>query len=62
MIQNPILPGFNPDPCICRKGDDYYMAVSTFEWFPGIPVYHSRETTYFFPFVSWNKEASNPEE
>lgn len=43
MIQNPILPGFNPDPCICRKGDDYYMAVSTFEWFPGIPVYHSKD-------------------
>ena len=43
MIRNPILPGFNPDPCICRKGDDYYMAVSTFEWFPGIPVYHSRD-------------------
>ncbi len=41
MIQNPILPGFNPDPCICRKGDDYYAAVSTFEWMPGIPVYHS---------------------
>lgn len=43
MIKNPILPGFNPDPCICRKGDDYYMAVSSFEWFPGIPVYHSRD-------------------
>ena len=43
MIINPILPGFNPDPCICRKGDDYYMAVSTFEWFPGIPVYHSKD-------------------
>ena len=43
MIKNPILPGFNPDPCICRKGEDYYMAVSSFEWFPGIPVYHSKE-------------------
>ncbi|WP_019910991.1 glycoside hydrolase family 43 protein [Paenibacillus sp. HW567] len=43
MIRNPILPGFNPDPCICRKGDDYYLAVSTFEWFPGIPVYHSKD-------------------
>lgn len=43
MIQNPILKGFHPDPCICRKGDDYYLAVSTFEWFPGIPVYHSRD-------------------
>ena len=43
MIRNPILPGFNPDPCICRKGDDYYMAVSSFEWVPGIPVYHSKD-------------------
>lgn len=43
MIKNPILPGFNPDPCICRKGEDYYLAVSTFEWLPGIPVYHSRD-------------------
>ena len=43
MIRNPILPGFNPDPCICRQGDDYYMAVSSFEWFPGIPVYHSKD-------------------
>ncbi|MGN7764639.1 glycoside hydrolase family 43 protein [Paenibacillus sp. 22594] len=43
MIRNPILPGFNPDPCICRKEDDYYLAVSSFEWFPGIPVYHSKD-------------------
>lgn len=43
MIQNPIFKGFNPDPCICRKNDDYYAAVSSFEWFPGIPVYHSRD-------------------
>lgn len=43
MLKNPILPGFNPDPCICRKGDDYYIAVSTFEWFPGIPIYHSKD-------------------
>ncbi|WP_342415171.1 glycoside hydrolase family 43 protein [Paenibacillus sp. FSL R10-2782] len=43
MIRNPIFPGFNPDPCICRKGEDYYVAVSSFEWFPGIPVYHSKD-------------------
>lgn len=43
MIHNPILRGFNPDPCVCRKGDDYYLAVSTFEWMPGIPVYHSKD-------------------
>lgn len=43
MIINPILKGFNPDPCICRKRDDYYVAVSSFEWMPGIPVYHSKD-------------------
>lgn len=43
MIQNPIFKGFNPDPCICRKGDDYYVVVSSFEWFPGLPVYHTRD-------------------
>lgn len=47
MIQNPILPGFHPDPCICRKGDDYYLAVSSFEWFPGIPIYHSRDLKHW---------------
>lgn len=47
MIINPILPGFNPDPCICRKGEDYYIAVSTFEWFPGIPVYHSKDLKHW---------------
>ena len=47
MIQNPILPGFNSDPCLCRRGEDYYLAVSTFEWFPGIPVYHSRDLKHW---------------
>ena len=42
-IKNPILPGFNPDPSICRVGADYYIAVSTFEWYPGIQIYHSRD-------------------
>jgi len=42
-IQNPILPGFFPDPSICRVGDDYYIANSTFEWFPGVPIHHSRD-------------------
>ena len=43
MIKNPILPGFNPDPSILRVDDDYYIATSSFEWFPGIPIYHSRD-------------------
>ena len=43
MIRNPILPGFNPDPSICRVGEDYYIATSTFEWFPGVQIHHSRD-------------------
>lgn len=43
VISNPILPGFNPDPSICRVGDDYYIAVSTFEWFPGVRIHHSKD-------------------
>ena len=43
MIQNPILRGFCPDPSIIRVGDDYYIAVSTFEWWPGVRLYHSRD-------------------
>jgi xylan 1,4-beta-xylosidase len=42
-IHNPILPGFNPDPAILRVGDDYYIANSTFEWFPGVQIHHSRD-------------------
>ena len=43
MIQNPILPGFNADPSFCRVGEDYYIAVSTFEWYPGVQIHHSRD-------------------
>ncbi|WP_279281861.1 glycoside hydrolase family 43 protein [Enterococcus gallinarum] len=41
-IKNPILPGFHPDPSICRVGADFYLVTSTFEYFPGLPIYHSR--------------------
>lgn len=40
---NPVLQGFYPDPSITRVGDDYYLVNSTFAWFPGIPVFHSRD-------------------
>ena len=43
MIRNPILPGFNPDPSICWVGEDYYIATSTFEWYPGVQIHHSRD-------------------
>lgn len=43
FITNPILKGFNPDPSIIRVGDDYYIATSTFEWFPGVQIHHSKD-------------------
>jgi xylan 1,4-beta-xylosidase len=47
IIRNPILPGFNPDPSIVRVGDDYYVATSTFEWFPGVQIHHSRDLVHW---------------
>ena len=43
MIRNPILPGFNPDPSFIRVGEDYYIATSTFQWYPGVQIHHSRD-------------------
>lgn len=42
-MKNPVLPGFYPDPSICRNGDDFYMVCSSFEMYPGIPVFHSKD-------------------
>lgn len=47
MIRNPILKGFNPDPSILRVGDDYYIATSTFEWYPGVQIHHSRDLVHW---------------
>ncbi|KAG5352017.1 hypothetical protein C0989_004213 [Termitomyces sp. Mn162] len=44
---NPIFPGWNPDPSIIRVGSDYFIATSTFEYYPGHPIYHSTD------LVSW---------
>ncbi|MFA0439946.1 beta-xylosidase [Vibrio sp. 10N.286.49.C2] len=43
FIKNPVIKGFNPDPSLIRVGDDYYIATSTFEWFPGIQIHHSKD-------------------
>lgn len=43
MVANPILPGFNPDPSVCRVGDDYYLVTSSFAFYPGLPIYHSKD-------------------
>ena len=47
MIQNPILKGFCPDPSIIRVGDDYYIATSTFEWWPGVKIFHSKDLEHW---------------
>jgi xylan 1,4-beta-xylosidase len=47
MIRNPILKGFHPDPSIVRVGEDYYIATSTFEWFPGVRIHHSRDLAHW---------------
>lgn len=49
FYRNPVLPGCYPDPSICRKGGDYYMVNSTFCYYPGVPIWHSRD------LVSWER-------
>lgn len=46
-FKNPILTGMNPDPSICRVGDDYYLVTSTFEYFPGLPIYQSKDLVHW---------------
>ena len=46
---NPILAGFYPDPSICRAGDDYYLVNSSFAYFPGLPLFHSKD------LVNWKQ-------
>ncbi len=47
--KNPVIPGFYSDPSVCRVGDDYYLVTSTFEYFPGVPVFHSKD------LVNWEQ-------
>lgn len=39
---NPVIPGFHPDPSVCRVGDEFFLVTSTFTWFPGVPIFRSR--------------------
>ena len=47
LVQNPILKGFYPDPSICRVGEDYYLVNSTFSYFPGLPIFHSKDLAHW---------------
>src|ERR1043165_9161325 len=49
FFTNPIISGFHPDPSICRVGDDYFMVHSSFEYFPGVPIFQSKD------LVTWKK-------
>lgn len=44
---NPVLGGFHPDPSVCRVGEDYYLVCSSFEYFPGVPLFHSRDLVHW---------------
>nr|WP_201384148.1 glycoside hydrolase family 43 protein [Ktedonobacter sp. SOSP1-52] len=44
---NPVLPGFHPDPSVCRVGQEYYLVTSSFEYFPGVPIFHSRDLVHW---------------
>ncbi|GEP23923.1 glycoside hydrolase family 43 protein [Lentilactobacillus diolivorans] len=46
-IKNPILPGFTPDPAVLGVGDDYYLATSTFNWYPGVQIFHSKDLAHW---------------
>lgn len=49
VIHNPVLPGSHPDPSVLRVGDDHYLATSTFEWYPGVRLHHSRDLVNWRP-------------
>lgn len=45
--QNPVIPGFHPDPSVCRAGDDFYLVNSSFQYFPGVPLFHSKDLVHW---------------
>ena len=44
---NPVIPGFHPDPSVCKAGDDYYLVNSSFQYFPGVPLFHSKDLVHW---------------
>lgn len=46
-FKNPIIPGFNPDPSLCRVGSDFYLVTSSMEYFPSVPIHHSRDLVHW---------------
>jgi len=61
-FDNPVLPGMAPDPSVCRVGDDYYLVTSTFEYFPGVPVYHSKDLIHWRLIFGSETASRRPEQ
>lgn len=66
-IHNPIISGWNPDPSILRVQDDYYIATSSFEYFPGIPIYKSMnrwssrlDSNHVEEYLTWEQAVTCP--
>ena len=51
---NPIIKGFNPDPSVCCIGEDYYLVTSSFQYFPGVPLYHSKDLVNWEHTIHYN--------
>ena len=49
VAQNPVIKGFYPDPSVCRVGEDFYLVTSSFQFFPGVPIFHSKD------LVNWEQ-------
>jgi alpha-N-arabinofuranosidase len=49
QLHNPVIPGFHPDPSVCRVGNDFYLVNSSFQYFPGVPIFHSKD------LVNWQQ-------
>jgi alpha-N-arabinofuranosidase len=47
VYRNPVIGGFHPDPSICRVGSDYYLVNSSFQYFPGVPIFHSTDLVHW---------------
>src|SRR5574344_1797056 len=47
QYRNPVIPGYHPDPSVCRVGSDFYLVNSSFQYFPGVPVFHSKDLMHW---------------
>ena len=51
--RNPVIPGYHPDPSVCRVGDTFYLVNSSFQYFPGVPIFQSKDLVHWQQHVFW---------